>query len=134
MQGVNKVILLGRVGKEPQRIETSYSKGMCALSLATSNKFTDANGIKQEKTEWHNLVAFSKNADLILQYVKKGTLLYCEGSINNNQYEKDGVKKSQVRIVVEKFNMIPSGNREPQQEQPTDPILAQFQEDDDIPF
>ena len=89
---VNKVILLGRVGKEPEIRQVGDNK-VANFSIATSEKFKDKAGNKVENTEWHNVVFWGKQAELIEQYVHKGDELYIEGSIKTETYEKDGEKR-----------------------------------------
>ncbi len=94
---VNKVILLGRVGKQPEIKQVGENK-VANFSLATSEKFNDKNGNKVENTEWHNIVFWGKQAELIERYVNKGDELYIEGSIKTETYEKDGEKRYTVKI------------------------------------
>jgi len=103
---INKAILLGRVGKDPE-LKTIGNGDMATFSLATSKKYSDSSGQKKEKTEWHNCVVFGKRAGVIKQYVQKGTLLYVEGEI---QYQKiqsqDGVDKFYTSVNVGEFNIL----------------------------
>jgi len=94
---VNKVILLGRVGKEPEIRQVGDNK-VANFSIATSEKFKDKAGNKVENTEWHNVVFWGKQAELIEQYVHEGDELYIEGSIKTETYEKDGEKRYAVKI------------------------------------
>ena len=94
---VNKVILLGRVGKEPEIRQVGDNK-VANFSIATSEKFKDKAGNKVENTEWHNVVFWGKQAELIEQYVHKGDELYIEGSIKTETYEKDGEKRYAAKI------------------------------------
>ena len=96
---VNKVILLGRVGKEPEIRQVGDNK-VANFSIATSEKFKDKAGNKVENTEWHNVVFWGKQAELIEQYVHKGDELYIEGSIKTETYEKDGEKRYADRKSV----------------------------------
>jgi single-strand DNA-binding protein len=95
----NKVILIGNVGKDP---ETNEAKTLTSFSLATSEK------IKGETvTEWHNLKAFGKTAELIQSYVKKGSQIYIEGKIKTNKWEdKNGQKRSTVEIIVSEVTFL----------------------------
>lgn len=106
---VNKVILLGNVGKDPQSIASNPTT-ICKFSLATTEKWTDKNGQKQEKTEWHNVVAFDGQARVILDHVKMGRQLYVEGRLQTSSYEKDGVKKYSTEIVMTGFSFV-SGSK-----------------------
>ena len=106
MSSLNKVILIGRVGKDPEIRYTADGKPVASFSLATSEKRKDKDN---EKTEWHNIVAWAKLAEIISEYVKKGNLLYCEGRIESHEYTgKDGNKKKQYNIVINAMQMLGS--------------------------
>ncbi|MGZ7033042.1 MAG: single-stranded DNA-binding protein, partial [Thermoanaerobaculia bacterium] len=91
---INKVILVGRLGKDPEIRSTPSGTSVARFSLATDEKFTDRNGEKQERTEWHNIVAWGKLAEICGQYLKKGKLVYVEGRIQSREYEgRDGIKR-----------------------------------------
>jgi single-strand DNA-binding protein len=110
MSSLNKVILIGNVGKEPAIRATNGGAKVATLSLATSRKWTDSKGEKQEKTEWHNLVAWNRGkstlADVVERYVKKGDKLCVEGSIEYRQYEKDGQTRYITEINVSGLTML----------------------------
>ena len=124
---VNKVILLGNVGRDPEIWSMPSGTQTANFSIATSYKPKD----RDEKTEWHNLVAFGKAAEIIRDYVKKGSRLYVEGRLDTQTWEKDGVKKYRTSIIVDEFCLLDSGGATrtsaPQQEQ------AEI-DDSDIPF
>ncbi|RLB87500.1 MAG: single-stranded DNA-binding protein [Deltaproteobacteria bacterium] len=105
MAGVNKAIILGHLGQNPEISYTQSGLAVCKFSLATSRK--QKNG--QEVTQWHRCTAFDKAGELIAKYVSKGNMLYIEGEINYSQYEKDGVTKYSTDIIVREFNFIGSG-------------------------
>ena len=86
-KSVNKVILLGNVGKDPEIRSTGGGTMVANFSLATSDRFQDAQGNWQDRTEWHNLVAFKRTAEIVRDYVKKGTKLYIEGKIQTRSWE-----------------------------------------------
>ena len=102
MRGVNKVILIGACGQDP---ETRYTPGGTAitnLSLATSEQWTDKQtGQKVEKTEWHRVVLFGKVAEIAGEYLKKGSQCYVEGRLATREWEKDGIKRYTTEIVVD---------------------------------
>ena len=106
MAGVNKAIILGRLGQNPEISYTQSGLAVCKFSIATSRK--QKNG--QEVTQWHRCTAFDKAGELITKYVSKGNMLYIEGEINYSQYEKDGVTKYSTDIIVREFNFIGSGD------------------------
>jgi single-strand DNA-binding protein len=105
MAGVNKAIILGRLGRDPEMTYTQSGMAVCKFSLATSRKMKDG----QEVTQWHRCTAFNKTGELISQYVNKGNQLYVEGEITYSQYEKDGVTRYSTDIIVREFNFINSG-------------------------
>jgi single-strand DNA-binding protein len=129
MSSVNKVILLGNIGKDPEVRETKAGN-IVNLVMATSEKYTDKSGQKQENTEWHNLVVFGKLADVVTKYVKKGDKLYVEGSITTRKWEdKEGNTRYNTEIKVRDLTMLGGGEKKPQ------PVAAGIDEDDDqLPF
>ena len=127
---VNKVQLLGNVGKDPEVRETKSGK-VVNLVLATSERYTDKSGQKQENTEWHNLVVFGKLADVVTKYVKKGDKLYVEGSITTRKWEdKEGNTRYNTDIKVRDLTMLGGTEKKAQ------PVAAGIDEDDDsgLPF
>ena len=129
MSSVNKVILLGNIGKDPEVRETKSGK-VVNLVMATSEKYTDKSGQKQENTEWHNLVVFGKLADVVAKYVKKGDKLYVEGSITTRKWEdKEGNTRYNTEIKVRDLTMLGGTEKKAQ------PVAAGIDEDDDqLPF
>ena len=107
MAGVNKVIILGNLGADPELRSSPSGVTSCRLSIATSMNWTDKNtGEKKEKTEWHRVVFFGKPAEVIDQYLKKGQQLYIEGRLQTSKYEKDGIERFSTDIIGESFNFI----------------------------
>jgi len=103
----NKVILIGRVGKEVEIRYTKSQTKVAKFSMATSKKYKGSNGERKEQTEWHNIICFGKLADIADEYVKKGSLIFVEGEINYNEYTgKDGVKKYFTQINANLFKML----------------------------
>lgn len=115
--GVNKVILLGRVGRDPEVKSTPGGLTIVELSIATSEAWKDKQtGERTTKTEWHNLTFFGKVGEIAAQYVKKGSLIYVEGKLNTQKWQgKDGQKRSKVSIIVDQIQMLDSKNSESQQ-------------------
>ncbi len=113
---VNKVILLGNIGKDPEeyRTEDVY---VVKFSIATSDKWTNKAGELQEKTEWHNCVAFAKTGEAIMKHVQKGDMLFIEGSNQTRKYEKDGVDHYMTEIKVKTFNFC-GGKKEKSEPDP----------------
>ncbi|HUF18562.1 MAG TPA: single-stranded DNA-binding protein [Thermoanaerobaculia bacterium] len=109
---VNKVILIGRLGKDPEVKSTPSGVTVTKFSLATDERFTDKSGERQERTEWHNIVAFNRLAEICGQYLRKGKLVYIEGSIQTDSWDdKDsGQKKYFTKIIANSMQML--GKRE----------------------
>ena len=107
MAGVNKVIILGNLGTDPELRSSPSGVTTCRLSIATSTNWTDkSSGEKKEKTEWHRVVFFGRAAEVIDQYMKKGQQLYVEGRLQTSKYEKDGIERYSTDIIGESFNFI----------------------------
>jgi len=107
-KSVNKVILLGNVGKDPEIRSTPGGTMVANFSLATSDRFQDAQGNWQDRTEWHNLVAFKRTAEIVRDYVKKGSKLYIEGKIQTRSWEdKDTkAKRYKTEILVNDLSLL----------------------------
>ena len=137
MAGLNKVILIGNLGSDPEMRYTASGTAVCKFSLATSRKFTGKDGQKQEKTEWHRIVAWTKLAEICGQYLSKGKQVIIEGRIEYGSYEKDGVKHYTTEIVAENMQMLGSPGGSDQDREPEPPFGPQpggAPEPDDIPF
>ena len=107
MAGVNKVIILGNLGADPELRSSPSGVTSCRLSIATSMNWTDkGSGEKKEKTEWHRVVFFGRSAEVIDQYLKKGQQLYVEGRLQTSKYEKDGIERFSTDIIGESFNFV----------------------------
>ena len=129
MSSVNKVILIGNVGKDPEVKELKNGK-VSNMVLATSEKYTDKNGERQEKTEWHNIVVYGKLVDIVEKWVKKGDKLYIEGSITTRKWE-DKQGNDRYTTEVKAFNMtMLGGNGNNTSAKPA----AKVEADDDLPF
>lgn len=103
----NKIVIVGRVGRDPELKATPSGSQVCSFSLATSRVWKDKDGEQQEETEWHNVVFWNKPAEIITRYVKKGALLLVEGRVQTRTYEKDGVKMYRTEIMGETFQLPP---------------------------
>jgi len=101
---INKVILLGRLGSDPEvKISTKESK-FAKMSIATSERYKDKSGEMQEKSQWHNIVCWdSRLADTIEKYCKKGTLVYIEGQLETRKYDKDGETRYTTEVILPQF-------------------------------
>jgi single-strand DNA-binding protein len=110
MAGVNKVILIGNLGKDPELRYTPSGQPVASFSVATTERWTDKNGQKQDRTEWHNIVVWGKLAELTNQYLKKGRPVYIEGRITSRSWDdRDGNKKYRTEIVANQIQFLGSG-------------------------
>ncbi len=104
-RGVNKVILVGNVGKDPEVRYSGNGSAIANLTLATSDSWTDQSGQKQEKTEWHRVVFFGKLAEVVEKYIKKGSKLYVEGKLQTRKWQgQDGQDKYTTEVVIDGFS------------------------------
>jgi single-strand DNA-binding protein len=108
-RGVNKVILVGNLGNDPEVRYMPNGNAVANVSLATSETWKDkTSGESQEKTEWHRVVFFNRLAEIVEQYVKKGSKLYIEGRLQTRSWEQDGVKRYTTEIVASEMQMLDS--------------------------
>ena len=129
MSSVNKVFILGRLGKDPEIRYTADGKPIASFSVATSTYGKDASGNKTEHTEWHRISAFSKAAEVVDKYVKKGDLIHVEGSLRTKKWvDSHGQEKYGTDIVVGRLNLL--GSKQGGSEAP--PAPSNFE--DDMPF
>lgn len=117
MASVNKAIILGNLGKDPELRYTQGGGAVCNFSVATSEKWTDkGSGREQEKTEWHRVIAFGKTAENVAQYLGKGSPVYVEGRIQTREWQdKEGQKRFTTEIVAQSVVFLgkrEGGNRE----------------------
>lgn len=141
MAGVNKVILVGNLGKDP---EVKYLEGGVAVAkfpLATTETFKDKSGVKKEQTEWHNIVLWRGLAEVSEKYLKKGDTVYIEGKIRSRSFDdKDGVKRYSIDIVAETMTMISKKREESSVGFSSEPSAAPIKNQavdeptDDLPF
>jgi single-strand DNA-binding protein len=138
MAGVNKAILIGNLGRDPELRFTPNGQPVATFSLATSFRWKDKNGQPQDRTDWHNIVVFGRQAEVCKEYLKKGRLVYLEGRIQNRTYEdKDGVKKYRSEIIVTQMTMLGRMAAEPEEIEETAEAeleTPQQTQDDDLPF
>jgi single-strand DNA-binding protein len=110
MASVNKVILLGNLGRDPETRYTTGGEAVTNLNIATSEQWKDKSGEKQEKTEWHRVVLFGRTAEIAGEYLKKGRSVYIEGRLQTRKYtDKDGVEKYSTEIVGDRMQLIGGG-------------------------
>jgi single-strand DNA-binding protein len=136
MAGVNKVILLGHLGADPEMRYTADGTAVCNFRIATTEKFKDRQGNMQERTEWHKVVAWRKLAEICGQYLAKGKQVYIEGRIRNESWEKDGVKQYSYKIEADNMVMLggPGGRGQGQEPEPPFGPPSGGTPEDDIPF
>lgn len=134
---LNKVILIGRLGRDLEVRYMPNGEAVCNFSVATSESWKDKNGQRQESTEWHNVTMYRKLAEIAGQYLTKGSQVYLEGKIQSRKYQgKDGIERTAYEIIANEMKML-GGNSQATQEQPkrqqatVDPVEDI---DDDIPF
>ena len=108
---LNKVILIGRLGRDPEVRHMSNGEAVCNFSIATSETWNDQSGQKQERTEWHNITLYRRIAEVAGQYLKKGSLVYIEGRIQSRKYTgKDGIERTAYEIIGNEMKMLGGGN------------------------
>jgi single-strand DNA-binding protein len=107
---VNKVILVGRLGKDPETRYTGSGQAVCNFNMATDESFKDRSGNRQKRTEWHRVVLWGKLAEIAQQYLKKGQLVYIEGRIQSRQWEdkNSGQKRTSFEIIANGMKMLTS--------------------------
>ena len=149
---VNKVILVGRLGRDPETRYTGGGQAVCNFSMATDETFKDRSGERQKRTEWHKIVVWGKQAEIAQQYLKKGSQIFLEGRIQSREWtDKENQKRTSYEIVATNFRMLgsksdsmggggprpsaPSGDFDaeahaPMEHEPSGPEVT----DEDIPF
>lgn len=142
-RGVNKVIIVGTCGQDPELKYMPSGDAVCNLSLATSEQWTDKKtNQKVEKTEWHRVAMFGKVAEIAGEYLRKGSQCYIEGRLQTREWEKDGIKRYTTEIVVDMRGTMQllggKSDAEPRQAapkpQPSQQSAPPDSFDDDIPF
>lgn len=138
-RGVNKVILLGNLGQDPDVRSTSQGRVIANLSIATSEIWKDQQGQRQEKTEWHRVVMFARTAEIARDYLKKGSRIYVEGRLATRKWkDRDGQDRYTTEVVCEEFQMLDRADRGASgaEQYPKDPAPQSHDQDfdDDIPF
>jgi len=115
MANLNKVLLIGRLGQDP---EISAKANVANFSIATNENWTDKSGEKQERTEWHNIVAWDKLADLAVNYLHKGSNIYCEGKLQTRSWEsQEGEKKYKTEVVIHQLQFLDKREERPEPEE-----------------
>ena len=141
MASVNKAILIGNLGADPELRYTPTGEAVSSFSIATTEKFKDRDGNQKESTEWHNIVCWRRLAEIAHEYLKKGSPVYIEGTIKTRSYDdKNGVKRYRTEIIAQRLQLLGSrgqgqaqagGQSAPAQDVPEPSLPA---DDDDLPF
>ncbi len=135
---VNKAILIGRLGRDPEVRYTTSGSPVCNFSLATDESYTDKSGERQKKTEWHNIVAWKKLAENCAKLLSKGSLCYVEGKLQTREWnDRDGNKRRTTEIVINRMRILtPRNGVAPDVEAGIEPPGDTAPEitDDDVPF
>ena len=137
MASVNKAILIGNLGADPELRYTAGGTAVASFGIATTEKFKNKDGEKLERTEWHNIVCWARLAEIANEYLRKGNPVYIEGRIQTRSYEdKDGVKKYRTEIVAREMQLLGGRPRSEQESsQPSTPPEPESPiDDDDLPF
>lgn len=139
MAGINKVILIGNLGKDPELRYTPSGTAVASFSLATSEKWKDREGNMQDKTEWHNIVVWGRQAEIAKEYLAKGRQVYIEGRIQTRSWDdKDGNKRYTTEIIAQRLNFLGTrdqgGAAAPDMPPEAPPPGDLGAEDDDLPF
>lgn len=145
---LNKVILIGRLGKDPETRYMPNGEAVCNFSVATSESWKDQSGQRQERIEWHNITMYRRLAEIAGQYLNKGSQVYLEGKIQSRKYQdKNGVERTAYDIIANEMKMLGDGNSEqqaqsaqaetptpPRRQAPATPAAPAEDIDDDVPF
>jgi len=138
MAGVNKVILVGRLGRDPEVRYTPSGTAVANFSIATSEQWTNKDGEKQERTEWHKIVAWRRLGEICGEYLHKGSQIYIEGRLQTRDWEdRDGNKRYTTEVIAQNMQMLGSASKEGRAETTDErfpveePITVP---EDDIPF
>jgi len=143
MAGINKVILIGRLGADPEIRYTNAGAAVANFSLATSTNWVNKDGEREERTEWHRIVAFGRLGEICGEYLNKGKQVYIEGRLQTRSWEdKEGIRRKTTEIVALQLQMLgaPSGDRPPAEgdqppaEEDRGARGEEFIQEDDIPF
>jgi len=135
MASVNKVIVLGNLGKDPELRHLPNGDAVCNFSLATTESWKDKDGNKQDKTEWHNVVIFRKLAEIAGEYLKKGRPVYIEGRLQTRKWQdKEGKDRYTTEIVADQMQMLGSRDEEKEVAKPTQDPTGFEDMESDIPF
>lgn len=133
-EGLNKVMLLGSLGADPELRVTSGGQSVLKMRLATNERYKDKNDTWQDRTEWHSVVLWGKRGDALARILRKGSSLFVEGRLSTSSYDKDGEKRYRTEVVA--TNVLLTGGKSERRDEPAPRHEPDFPEsdDDDIPF
>ena len=137
MASVNKVILMGNLGRDPEVRYMPNGEAVANFSIATTENWKDKSGNAQSKTEWHNIVMYRRLAEIAGEYLKKGRPVYIEGRLQTREWEKDGVKRYSTEIIGDSMQLLggkDSSDDSAKQQQQNAPATQPPADDTDIPF
>ena len=142
MSGINKAILIGNLGRDPELRYTPSGRAVVSFPLATTDQWTGQDGQRNEKTVWHNIIAWGKQAEVMKEYLRKGRQVYIEGRIDNRSYEKkDGSGKAYIsEVIVQNFQFLggrpdnAGGRAETEAPPESEAPEGAASNDDDLPF
>ena len=130
-RGVNKVILIGNLGQDPELRHTSGGDAVLNMRLATSESYLDRSKVRQERTEWHTVVIWGKRAEALSKFLTKGSRVFIEGSLRSSSYDdRDGVKRYKTEIVAEKLTMLGGWKKGNGEKEP----VAVAEGEEEVPF
>jgi single-strand DNA-binding protein len=137
MAGVNKVILIGRLGADPEVRYTSNGTPVTTFRIATTETWTNKDGVREERTEWHRIVAWRKLGEICGEYLSKGKQVYIEGRLQTREWEdRDGIKRRTTEIIAQNMQML-GGVEESSKVSETEPPpleISAMDDEEDIPF
>jgi single-strand DNA-binding protein len=131
MKTVNRVTLLGNVGKDPEVRAAPSGSIIANFSIATTDRYKDKAGEWKESTDWHNIASFGKLAEIVRDYVHKGSPLYVEGKLRTRSYEKDGQKQFRAEVIADNIVLLGSGKPS---DRAVEAVEQEASDDDSIPF
>lgn len=142
--GVNKVILIGNLGSDPELRHTQSGQAVCEFRLATNEAWTDKQGQRQERTEWHRIIVWGKHGEACAKYLAKGRMAYVEGKLQTRSWEdKEGIKRYTTEVIAQSVQFLGGGNGQQARRDEEDDGRdwnrsdqggASNHPDDDIPF
>jgi single-strand DNA-binding protein len=135
---VNKVTLVGRLGRDPEKFSTKSGVDVANFSMATDESYKNKDGERQKRTEWHKIIVWGRSAEIAVKYLKKGSMVFVDGRIQSREWQdKEGVKRTSFEIVANNFRMLErkaDGNGKPGEPEPGESEPAYVPSNEDIPF